>query len=140
MQVPLFFFNIMNDAAALLLARGADFLSVIDKPRRDALAMLFLNLHHHVDLANAIFWGLWLLPFGLLVYRSRFLPRFLGVWLMIGCFPYLVFSVTGLLFPGHEGKVFNLGQPFMLGEVAAMLWLAIMGAKEPPVARPATAE
>jgi hypothetical protein len=37
--------------------------------------MLFLNLHHQLDLANAIFWGIWLIPFGLLVYRSRFLPR-----------------------------------------------------------------
>lgn len=130
MQVPIFFFNTMNDAATLLLVRGADFLSVLDKPQRDAFAMLFLNLHHHVNLANAIFWGLWLLPFGLLVYRSRFLPRFLGVWLIVGCFAYLAFSLTGLLFPEHEDKVFNIGQLFMQGEVVTMLWLVIMGAKE----------
>src|SRR5215472_1530621 len=67
MQVPLFFINSVTDGAALLLARGADFLSAFDKPQRDALAMLFLNLHHQLDLANEIFWGLWLLPFGLLV-------------------------------------------------------------------------
>ena len=131
MQVPLFFFNTITDAAALLLVRGADFLSAIDKSQRDAFAMLFLNLHHHVDLANAIFWGLWLLPFGLLVYRSRFLPRFLGIWLMIGCFPYLAFSFTGLLFPGYEERVFTIGQPFMIGELVTMLWLVIIGAKQP---------
>ncbi len=74
MPVPIFFVNSATDAAALLFARGGDFLSVFDKPQRDAFAMLFLNLHHHLDLANAIFWGLWLLPLGLLVYRSRFLP------------------------------------------------------------------
>jgi len=130
MQVPIFFINSVTDVAALLFARGADFLSVFDKPQRDAFAMLFLNLHHHLDLANAIFWGLWLLPFGLLVYRSRFLPRFLGVWLMMGCFAWLAFSFTGLLLPGHEDKVFTIGQPFTLGEVATMLWLAILGAKE----------
>ena len=66
MQVPIFFVNMVNDAAALLFPRGADFLSVFDKPQREAFAMLFLNLHHHLDLANAVFWGLWLLPFGLL--------------------------------------------------------------------------
>ena len=55
MQVPIFFFNTVNDAAALLFARGADFLSVFDKPQREAFAMLFLNLHHHLDLANAVF-------------------------------------------------------------------------------------
>jgi len=136
MQVPLFFVNTLNDEAALLLIRGADFLSTFDKPQRDALAMLFLNLHHHVNLVNAIFWGLWLLPFGMLVYKSRFLPRFLGVWLMIGCFAWLAFSVTGLLFPGHEDKVFSLAQPITLGEVVTMFWLAILGAKEK---RPAAA-
>ncbi len=72
MQVPIFFFNTVNDAAALLFARGGDFLTVFDKPQRDAFAMLFLRLHHQGDLANEIFWGLWLIPFGLLVYRSRF--------------------------------------------------------------------
>jgi Domain of unknown function (DUF4386) len=130
MPVPIFFVNIVTDAAALLFARGGEFLSVFDKPQRDAFTMLFLNLHHQLDLANAIFWGLWLLPFGLLVYRSRFLPRFLGVWLMVGCFAYLAFSFTGFLLPGHEDKVFTYGQPFMWGELATMLWLAILGAKE----------
>jgi hypothetical protein len=135
MQVPIGFFNTMTDAATLLLVRGADFLSVFDKPQRDALAMLFLNLHHQVDLANLVFAGLWLFPFGLLVYRSRFLPRFLGVWLMMACFAWLAFSFTGLVLPGHEDKVFTISQPFTLGEVATMLWLAIIGAKpQPPVA------
>ena len=134
MQVPLFFFNTTTDAAALLLVRGADFLSAVDKPQRDALAMLFLNLHHHVDLANFLFAGLWLFPFGLLVYRSRFLPRFLGVWLMAACFAWLAFSFTGLLLPGREDRVFTLGQPFTLGEVATMLWLLIRGARMKPPA------
>jgi hypothetical protein len=130
MQVPIFFVNTANDVAALLFARGADFLSVFDKPQRDAFARLFLNLHHQLDLANMMFAGLWLFPFGLLVYKSRFLPRFLGVWLMIACFAWLAFSFSGLLLPEYEDKVFALIQPFVLGEVATMLWLVIMGAKE----------
>jgi hypothetical protein len=134
MQVPLFFANTVNDVAALLFARGAGFLSVFDKPQRDAFARLFLNLHHQLDLANMMFAGLWLFPFGLLVYRSRFLPRFFGVWLMIGCFGWLAFCFTGFLFPGHDDRVFNLIQPFTLGEVAIMLWLVIVGAKEPALA------
>jgi hypothetical protein len=128
--VPIFFSNTANDVAALLFARGADFLSVVDKPQREAFAMLFLNLHHHLDLANALFWGLWLLPFGLLVYRSHFLPRFLGVWLMLACFAYLALSVSGFLFPRYEAKVFTVGQPLVWGELATMLWLVIMGANE----------
>ncbi len=130
MQVPLFFVDTVADAAALLLARGGGYLSVFDKPQRDALARLFLDLHHQLDLANLIFAGLWLFPFGLLVYKSRFLPRFLGVWLMIACFAWLAFSLTGLLFPAYEDKAFSITQPIALGEVATMLWLVIMGAKE----------
>ncbi|PYX97109.1 MAG: DUF4386 domain-containing protein [Acidobacteria bacterium] len=134
MPVPIFFVNSVTDVAVLLFARGADFMAAFDKPQREAFVMLFLNLHHHLDLANAIFWGLWLFPFGLLVYRSRFLPRFFGVWLILACLAWLAFSFTGFMFPGYEDKVFTLGQPFTLGEVATMLWLAIMGAREPRVA------
>ena len=134
MPVPIFFVNSVTDVAVLLFARGADFMAAFDRPQREAFVMLFLNLHHHLDLANAIFWGLWLFPFGLLVYRSRFLPRFLGVWLILACFAWLAFSFTGFMFPGYEDKVFTLSQLFTFGEVATMLWLAIMGAREPRVA------
>ena len=130
MVTPLFFANAANDAAALLFARGADFLSVFDKPQREAFVLLFLNLHHQIDLANGIFWGIWLIPFGLLVYRSRFLPRILGAWLILGCFGYLAFSFTGILYPTYEDKVFTLTQPLRIGELVMMLWLVIMGARE----------
>ena len=133
MVTPITFLNTLNDAAALMLVRGADFLSAFDKPQRDALAMLFLRLHHHVIVANEIFWGLWLFPFGLLVYRSRFLPRILGVWLILNCFAYLAVSFTGLLFPQYESMVFDSLFPVMLGELAIMLWLIIMGAKPQPL-------
>jgi len=135
MPVPIFFVNMVTDTAALLFAQGADFLSVFDKPQREAFARLFLNLHHQLDLANMIFWGLWLLPFGLLVYRSRFLPRFLGVWLMLACFAWLALSFTGLLVPAYEGTVYTITQPVVFGEVATMLWLVIMGAREQRLAQ-----
>jgi len=130
MVTPISFLNTINDAAALVLVRGADFLTVFDKLQRDALAMLFLRLHGHGVLVNEVFWGLWLLPFGLLVYRSRFLPRILGVWLMLNCFAYLAESVTGILWPQYESTVSNWAFPVMFGELAIMLWLIIMGAKE----------
>jgi hypothetical protein len=74
--------------------RGADFLSIFETPQREALAMLFLNLHFHGLVVAEIFWGLWLFPLGLLVYRSRFLPRFLGVRLVIDGFAYVILSLT----------------------------------------------
>src|ERR1700722_7130661 len=104
MVTPIFFVNTVNDAAALLLVRGGGYLSVFDQPQREALARLFLDLHHQLDLANEIFWGLWLIPFGLLVYKSRFLPRVLGIWLIIACFAYLALRFTGFLLPAYEDK------------------------------------
>jgi hypothetical protein len=130
MVTPIYFLNTLNDAATLLLVRGADFLSVFDKPQREAMAMLFLRLHHHGVVVNKVFWGLWLLPFGLLVYKSCFLPRFLGVWLVLNCFAYLAQSVTGIMWPPYEDAVGNYSFPLLLGELAIMLWLIIMGAKE----------
>jgi len=129
MVTPIYFVNTLNDAAALILARGADFLSVFDKPQRDALAMLFLRLHHHGVVANEIFWGLWLLPFGLLVRKSGFIPRILGLWLILNGFAYVVISLTGLLFPQYESIVFNSTLPATLGEIAIVLWLLIKGAQ-----------
>jgi hypothetical protein len=132
MVTPIFFVNTVNDAAALLFVRGGGYLSVFDKPQRDAFARLFLDLHHQLDLANEIFWGLWLIPYGLLVCKSRFLPRILGVWLIIACFAYLTLSFTGFLFPAYEDRAGNIAQPLLLGELATMLWLLIMGANEKP--------
>ena len=127
------FVNVLNDAAALILVRGADFLSVFEKPQRDALAMLFLHLHRQEIVAAEILWGLWLFPLAILVYRSRFLPRFLGVWLIINGFAYLTISLTGLLVPQYEDVVSNYAFPALLGEMAIMLWLLIKGAKSQPV-------
>jgi Domain of unknown function (DUF4386) len=134
MVTPIYFINTLNDAAALMLVRGGDFLSVFDQAQRNALAVLFLHLHFHVVVANEIFWGLWLLPFGALIYKSRFMPRFLGIWLIINGITYVIISFTGLLFPGRYTAVFNMAFPALLAEVAVMLWLLIMGAKERPLA------
>src|SRR6202041_3445254 len=82
-SIPIAFLNELNSIAALVLVRGADFLSIFEKPQRDALAMLFLNLHFQGLVVDEIFFGLWLLPLALLVYGSRLLPRFLGVWLAL---------------------------------------------------------
>jgi hypothetical protein len=123
---------VLNDAAALTLVRGADFLSVFERPQRDALAMLFLHLHRQEIVAAEILWGLWLFPLAILVYRSRFLPRFLGVWLIINGFSYLALSFTGLLLPQYEQMLFNITFPAIVGEMAIMLWLLIKGAKPQP--------
>lgn len=123
------FLVVLNDAAALIFVRGPDFLSVFDKPQRDAFAMLFLRLHHQQVLAAEFLWGVWLFPLGFLAYRSRFVPRFIGVWLFINGLAYLAISFTGLLVPRYESLVSNVTFPAVLGEIAIMLWLLIRGAR-----------
>jgi hypothetical protein len=122
------FVGVVSDAAALMIVRGGDFLSAFDQPQRDALALLFLKLRDHQNTAAEVLWGVWLLPLALLVYRSRFLPRFLGVWLALGGVAYVILSLTGELLPQYQGKVFAYGQPAFFGELAIMLWLLIKGA------------
>jgi len=123
------FMNELNNIAALILFRGGAFLTVFNKDQLDALGLLFVRLHGQGNVINEIFWGLWLFPFGILVYRSRFLPRILGVWLIVNCFAYVIISLTGIFSPEHYSKVFTWSQPVLFGEIAIMLWLLIKGAK-----------
>jgi len=128
MPAVIYFFGIACDLATLVVARGAEFLSVFDKPQRDAIGMLFLRFRDGQNTAAETLWGVWLLPLALLVYRSRFLPRFLGVWLAINGVMYVVISLTGVLWPRYQGKVFAYSQPALFAEIAIMLWLVIKGA------------
>jgi len=128
MPALLYFVGVVDDLAALAIARGIDFLSVFSKPQLDGLAMFFLGLRDHQNTAAEILWGLWLFPLGILIYKSHFMPRFLGVWLVLGGVAYVALSLTGVLFPAYQGKVFNISQPAMFGEMALMLWLVIKGA------------
>jgi Domain of unknown function (DUF4386) len=131
MPALLYFANDVSDAGALILVRGGGYLSVFDKPQRDALAMLFLRLHDAQNTAAEILWGAWLFPLGLLVYRSRFLPRFLGVWLVVNGVAYLMLSFAGLLLPQYEDTVFLYAQPALLGELVLTIWLVVRGAIPP---------
>jgi hypothetical protein len=130
-SIPIAFLNEVSAIATLVLVRGADFLAVFDKPQRDALAMLFIKLHGGGFTVAEMFWGLWLFPLALLVYRSRFLPRFLGVWLGIAGLAYVILSLTGILVPQYQDKVYAGAQFAFFGEVAFMFWLMIRGARPP---------
>jgi hypothetical protein len=122
------FLNTLNNIGALILFRGAEFLNVVGKAQRDALGMFFLRLHSQGITIDEIFWGVWLFPFGLLVFRSGFLPRWIGVWLMFNCFGYVLLSMIGFFFPAYNDRAFLYMQPVLFGELAIMLYLLIKGA------------
>ena len=105
----------------------------VDQPQREAMAMLFLDLRRYGYVIGWIF-GPWLFFFGLLVFKSGFLPRILGVLLIAACFGYLADSLTPLLLPSYAnlvGRIANI--PLTLGEPAIILWLLIRGAKDQPL-------
>ena len=130
------FLNTLNNIAALILFRGPEFLNIFDKTQLNALGYFFVRLYGQGITIDEIFWGVWLFPFGLLVFRSGFLPRWIGVWLMINCFGYVVLSVIGFFFPAYNDKAFLYAQPVLFGEVAIMLYLLIRGAKVKSTAEP----
>jgi len=133
-SIPISLLSVVNEIAALILVSGADFLSVFDKAQLDALAYLFMRLHGRELLVAEIFWGLWLFPFGILVIRSGFIPRVLGVLLIIAAFGYLASSVTFLLLPAYGPIVDKFATKLTLCELPMILWLLIWGANVKPPA------
>jgi Domain of unknown function (DUF4386) len=129
MPALIYFVGVVDDFGILMVVRRADFLSAFDKPQRDALAMLFLKLRDSQNTAAEVLWGVWLFPLAILVYKSRFLPRFLGLWLGIGGLAYVAQCISGTLWPQYQGMVFTISQPATFCEVALTLWLLIKGAK-----------
>lgn len=135
-SVPIVFVNVLNEVATLILVKGADFLSVFEKPQLDALAYLFVRLHSHGINVASIFWGLWLFPFGMLVIRSGFIPRVLGVLLMIAGSAYLARAFAVLILPRYAPLVGQIALPLEVAELPIIFWLVIWGAKTRPADAP----
>jgi hypothetical protein len=105
----------------------------------DALVMLFVDLHRHGYLIAEIFFGLWLLPLGYLLYISDWFPKTLGVLSMIGCLGYLLDVGATFTSPTLESGIGPIGLvPTAVAEVSVVLWLLIRGAKTAPSLRPET--
>lgn len=130
-QVPMAFASTLCGLAPLVLSNGADYWSAFDKHQLDAMVMGFLSLQSYGTSAVMALWGLWLLPFGILVFRSGFIPGILGVLLIIGCFGWLGISVTSLLFPAYA-HIANQFTVLAIGEILIILWLVIVGARATP--------
>ena len=122
--------TVVFSAAALLVFRGGDAFAALDVHSREAIGMLLIRMHAQANGINQTFWGLWLLPFGWLVVRSRFLPRWLGYWLVLDGIAWVIVGMTWFFSPDYTDVLFRYFQPVFLAELAAMLWLLIIGVKE----------
>lgn len=129
-SVPIAFVNMLNQLAALVLLSGADFLSAFQPEQLHALVMVFFKLYEQGIFVAQIFWGLWLIPFGLLVYKSGFIPRLPGIFLVLGGVGYVVASVTELAFPQYGPSVGPIVTiPSAIGEFSVLFWLLIWGVR-----------
>ncbi|EZH73278.1 hypothetical protein ATO12_19955 [Aquimarina atlantica] len=128
-SVPISYLNIQNKVDVLSLIGNAEYLKVYTGEQLQAQVMLLLESYHNGILIVEVFWGLWLFPFGYLVFKSGFLPKVLGILLMMGCFSYLITVCAGLLFPHYKIPSFVM-LPASIGEIGSCLWLLIMGTKK----------
>lgn len=131
-SVPISLVNLLNKFSVLTLLSGDDYLNVLGTDQLQAQILLQLEYYNNGIQLASVFWGLWLLPFGYLVFKSGFLPKLLGVLLMAGCVGYLINTFGSLLFQDYSGLGISgiVSLPATLGEIGTCLWLLIMGVKE----------
>lgn len=131
--VPIIFVSVVYLFGALELMHGANSLSAFQTGQLQALAMLYLNLYSQSVTVTTIFFGLWLLPLGVLVYRSTFIPRILGILLIANGLAYVTSSVVSLLSLPYANGVSSAALVFYFGEPIFVAWLLIKGVKAQPV-------
>jgi hypothetical protein len=132
--IPIAMLNTLNRVAALVLLNGADYLKLFGADHLHTLVKLFLDLNEQGVFIASIFWGLWLLPLGYLVYKSGYFPRILGVFLIIGGFGYLLDSFTHFILPNYANyeAIFVVVIPLLtIGELLFMGWVVLKGANLP---------
>lgn len=130
-SVPISFLNVQHKFAILSLISSQSYLDVFTIEQLQSNVLFQLNQYGNGIHILSIFWGLWLLPLGLLIYRSGFLPKILGILLIGGCMGYLINFLGYLLIQGYTktGIPSFIRLPATLGEIGTCLWLLIMGAK-----------
>lgn len=122
--------NILNRAAPLVLLGDAAYLDVFTRPQREALAYLFLRLNNSLGQLLMLIWGVWLIPFGMLVIKSGWFPKFLGVLLYLAGAGYMIGFVLRLLSPPTYSLISPYLFPFAMGELGIVLWMAVVGARD----------
>ena len=117
--------NELNYFAALQLAIGADTFTAIGAGQVQDLVMFFLKMHDYGAAIPTIF-SLWIALLGYLAFKSRYVPRILGGWMMIGGIAWTALAIP-LVFPSFDPTYFGLFA--FAGEAVFYLWLLIRGVK-----------
>lgn len=128
-SVPVSLVNLLNKVNILTLMGNENYVSTIPLNELHNNIFLYLDYYENGITLASIFWGLWLFPFGYLVYKSGFLPKALGVILMFGCFGYIINFLGGFLYKGYSDLGIGglVSVPATLGEIGICLWLLFVG-------------
>jgi len=130
-SIPLAFLQGFVQSGVLILLKNGAILSAFTQDQVFAMANYLLELSKTAEYIVCIFWGLWLIPFGLLFWRSGFMPKFLGPLLILGGISYVGDSLVFLLNPTiHDTVAKFTSIPIALGEMLTVLWLLIFGIKK----------
>ena len=113
----------------LILHGRAGFLSSFTPAQLDALSLALLKVRSVELHADEALWGLWLVPFGILVIKSGFIPKVIGVLLLVASVGYVAMSVAYIAFPEYVTAVDRVGGVLIQGELTVILWLLIKGAR-----------
>ena len=116
--------------AAVPILGGADYLRVFQVDQLQTLALLFLNLSGTGNIITTLFYGAWLFPLGYLVFKSDFLPRILGILLILDGACLLICFFQLCLLPGYEKWTYPLFPVMFIAEFGLALWLLIKGVKD----------
>ena len=124
--------SLAAQGGALLVAADPGFGAALGQDATDALSLLLMEMHARGYLVAEVFFGLWLLPLGYVVYRSGMFPKVLGIALMIGCFGYLASFVLTVASPSFQSDVAAVfAWPAGIAEIVFILWLLVRGAAPP---------
>lgn len=128
-SVTIYFVNVLNKFSILTLINKTDYLEKLGETQVQTQVMFHIDSYNNGIQISQIFWGLWLFPFGYLVYKSGFLPKLLGILLMTGCFGYLILFFGRFLYSDFNNTIISeyVSYPATLGEFGICLWLLIMG-------------
>jgi hypothetical protein len=131
-SIPISFYNLTNKYAILSLVRCSKQESAQAMGEFHQQTMINLSQYDNGIFIATVFWGLWLLPFGYLVFKSGFLPRILGVLLMLGCFGYLINFFGNTLSGSYSSLAVKkyIGLLPSIAELGTCFWLLVMGVKE----------
>ncbi|HMD76785.1 MAG TPA: DUF4386 domain-containing protein [Terracidiphilus sp.] len=116
--------------SALMLEGGSGYLRAFKPDQLQALSLFFLSLSGSGSMIQTLFYGAWLFPLGYLVIKSGFLPRILGVLLLLDGLSLMLCFIQLCLFPAYQKLTYPLYPVMLIAELGLALWLIIKGVKE----------